>query len=172
MCLWVRRNSSVSNNQWFSLGNLQIPGYVAGEPHTSHGVRFELADRLRRTPAEYECDVDDRFFLRFRKNPNRLQKKVRNGSPSVPLLSLKARFWRLYFSFFQTPENPCLKRPSVLSNVHSPTYQSQKPIISRSTDEHLWFSGLGRKERFVQQTRCHLFSFWKITVPVMMGSNI
>ena len=76
------------------------------------------------------------FFSSFEKKaPNRLQKRVRNGSPSVPLLSLKARFWRFYFSFFQTLENPCLKLPSVLSNVHPPIYQSQKSIISR-TDAH------------------------------------
>ena len=63
---------------------LQTPGYVTGEPHTSHGVRFEFAIRLGRTPAKYECDVDDRIFLRFRKkSSNRLQKRVRNGSPSV-----------------------------------------------------------------------------------------
>ena len=66
-------------------------------------------------------------------------------------LSLKARVWRFYFSFFQTRGNRCLKRPSVLSNVHAPDYQSQKSIISRTDEaEHLWFSGLGRKERFAQ----------------------
>ena len=73
------------------------------------------------------------FFLKFWKSVAKLvQKRVRNGSPSVPLLSLKARFWRFYFSFFQTLENPCLKLPSVLSNVHPPIYQSQKSIISRT----------------------------------------
>ena len=134
---------------------IRIPEYVTGEPRTPHGVRFELAARLGRTPAKYECDVDDRFFLRFRKKaPNWLQKRARNGSPSVPLLSLKARFWRFYFSFFQIAENPCLKVPSVLSNVHPPIYQSQKSIISRTdgrTNGQLWFSGLGRKERFAQK---------------------
>ena len=72
------------------------------------------------------------FFKFWKKAPNRLQKRVRNGSPSVPLLSLKARFWRFYFSFFLIRENPCLKTPSVLSNVHPPIYQSQKSIISRT----------------------------------------
>ena len=44
---------------------LRTPGYVTREPHTSHGVRFEFAARLGRTPAKYECDVDDSFFLKF-----------------------------------------------------------------------------------------------------------
>ena len=80
--------------------------------------------------------VRKHFFQVLKKNaPNRLQKRVRNGSPSMPVLSLKARFWRFCFSFFQIRENSCLKTPSVLSNVHPPIYQSQKSIISRTTNE-------------------------------------
>ena len=72
----------------------QTPGYVTGEPRTSHGVRFEFVARLGRTPAKYECYVNGRFFQVVKKKnaPNGFQKKVQNGSPSVPLLSLKARF--------------------------------------------------------------------------------
>ena len=55
---------------------------MTGEPRTSHGVRFELAARLGRTPAKYECDVDDRFFFKVsKKSPKPAPKE---GSKRVP----------------------------------------------------------------------------------------
>ena len=108
------------------------PSLLIHEPRTSHDVLLEPRASYS-VFAGVRPDLSENVFSSFEKKaPNRLQKRVRNGSPSVPLLRLKARFWRFFFSFFQILENPCLKLPSVLSNVHPPIYQSQKSIISRT----------------------------------------
>ena len=71
------------------------------------------------------------FFSSIEKKaPNRLQKRVRNGSPSVPLLSLKARFWRFYFSFFRSAKI-LVSKDQVYLAMSTPRFTSRKNQLSR-----------------------------------------